>query len=106
MTRTRYTEEQVAERLRLNSLRDEQADRNSFTGGVYQALQRRAASPGEPPGRASLQENALTGGVYPVTKNSRAPESSKLCMVRPAGIEPATYGFEARRSIQLSYGRT
>ena len=38
-------------------------------------------------------------------KHSRISRKCLKLLVRPAGFEPAAYGFEVRRSIQLSYGR-
>ena len=47
----------------------------------------------------------VRGSQVPVTVNCHLSTASRRQVVRPEGFEPPTYGFEARRSIQLSYGR-
>ena len=59
---------------------------------------------------AAVARQKIPDGKFPMGNAARwdgsfHPHPIAENMVRPAGFEPATYGFEVRNSIQLSYRR-
>jgi hypothetical protein len=60
-------------------------------------------------GKRDLRSDLRESDDCPAWSNTesaagRSKEKEKFAL-RPAGLEPATYWFEASHSIQLSYGR-
>ena len=66
----------------------------------------RVRADGLEPSTSGLRVRCSTIELRPRCSRSSAPRQSidLQFSVSPKGFEPLTYGFEARRSIQLSYG--
>ncbi len=64
---------------------------------------------GEPSVTFCEKEEQGSGRMaYFLSQTKNKPEQSELCsgLVRPEGLEPPTFWFVAKHSIQLSYERT